>query len=520
MPVAIAITKPVRVLRSTIYLTSCAPTPPNKNTPGPKQASKRRKHKPNTNKQPQAQKQKQPQTQHIQITQSLINPSQRYLMAEDKPPAKLNVPRLRVSSHSFNDTSYNSLPNVSQRTVSSSTSLLSTPSNNIRRVQQQMNAQGRNAQGRNGLPSRSRQKPPDVCISGISSTAAASRKLLNLQQSKKTSAKPRPFVLRKPAVMTKYDYSVFVGSHQDAEAGDVSDPPLVKQSQVRAWESAEKISGEIIFEKDSSLPNDTVDTFNESPSGHSVDEDFFPGDDIHDKTEALVGRPNLLESIPQYTKGELKVIFKNFDKLRTCTSAPDYYEVEDSEKKELWLYRQQQNVTQERAFTANHSLLGKRKVQVFHKKEFLHKLFGYSNNINQECITNNTSYSACDNVFNAQKAFHEDKEEILGLLSEDKAFEEELKVTKENLMATISDSAVTSAPKKKVFDQTMDQSDLLDLTNSWLTSSYEKQTGACTQEDESEIEPGDHPEVLAFTIGLLKQRVKEAYDEPTETPVY
>lgn len=436
-------------------------------------------------------------------------------MADENPTAKLNLPRLRVSSHSYNDTSYNTLPNVSQRTVSSSTSLLSTPSNNIRRVQQQMNAQGRPV-----MAPISRPKPADVCISGVSSTAAASRKLLNLQQLRKAQTTPRPFVLRKPATLAKYDYSVFVDSHDDSDVGVVSIPPLVKDSQIRAWESAEKISADIIFENESSSPNEPEGIFEDGCGDNSMDEDFFPGDDSNDKDPGFLNRPNLLTSIPQYTKGELKVIFKNYEKLRTCTSAPNYYDIEDSEKKDLWLYRQHQNVTQERAFTANHTLLGKRKVQVFHKKEFLHKLFGYSNNINQECITNNTSYSACDNVFNAQKAFHEDKEEILGLLAEDKAFEEELKVAKDHLFSAISDSSVPSDSQRKTFDQPMDNLDLLDLTNSWLTSSYEKQAGFCDSDEGADIEPDGHPEVLAYTIGLLKQHVKDAYDESVEPSIY
>ncbi|KAF8004678.1 hypothetical protein HF325_000135 [Metschnikowia pulcherrima] len=421
-------------------------------------------------------------------------------MADDK--SKLNLPRLRVSSHTFNDTSYNSLPNVSQRTVSSSTLLLSTPSNNIRRVQQQMN---------HARPSFavSKQKPAELRVSGVSSTAATTRKLLNLQQLRRAPSNPQPFVLRKPTALANYDYSVFASSQDDDFSGSAT--TLVKDSQIKAWESAEKVSADIIFDDDSL----------EDPADHLEDDLGEANETVFadTKSEPKVDdgeRPCLLTSIPHYTKGELKVIIQNFEKLRTCTSPPNYYDVEDTERKELWLYQQQQNVTQERAFTTNHTLLGKRKVQVFHKKEFLHKLFGYSNNINLECITNNTSYSACDNSFSAQKAFHEDKEEILGLLAEDKAFEEELKVAKENFTALTSKANDTTGCEKRYFDQPMDNLDLLDMTNSWLTSSYEKQTGSYGSEG-SDAEPDDHPEVLAYTIGLLKQRVKEAYDDPAES---
>ncbi|OBA22798.1 hypothetical protein METBIDRAFT_36718 [Metschnikowia bicuspidata var. bicuspidata NRRL YB-4993] len=436
-------------------------------------------------------------------------------MADEKNIVKLHIPRLRVPSHTLNEASYNSMPNVSQRTVSSSTSLLSTPSNNIRRVQQQMNAQARPSMAR-----LSRAKAPDVCFAGVSSTATASKKLLNLQQLRRAQTNPRPFVLRKPATMAKYDYSAFVDCHTNSETGDVNIPPLVKDSQVRAWKSAEKISAEIIFENgsSSSSPNDTTDVLDEG-DGNSLNEDArasVEGCDTDEAPSASV----LLESIPQYTKGELKVILKNYRKLQNCASPPSYYELEDTEKKELWLYRQHQSVTQERAFTANHTLLGKRKVQVFHKKEFLHKLFGYSNNINQECTTNNTSYSASDNAFNAQKAFHEDKEEILGLLAEDKAFEEELKTAKEHLLALVSKPGNGPDAQNKVFDQPMDTLDLLDLTNSWLTSSYEKQSGHCDSEEASECEPDQHPEVIAYTMGLLKRRVRDAFDDHVDMPAY
>lgn len=412
-------------------------------------------------------------------------------MADDsKLPRPL--PRLRVTSHSFADVSSNKSSNVTQRTVSSSTSIISTPSNNIRRVQQR---QAINA----------RKNPGDFRVSGVSSNAT--KKLLNFQQLKKTITRPKAFVLRKPINMSKYDYTVFT-RHGPEVSEDLAEndplPPPIKESQIRAWESAEKISANIIFDHERSKEGFALDA-------KDLDDSYDAGDGETSIDRGKEGLPNeekdnIVTAIPGYTKGELQIVLDNYEKMQWSDHV-DIDQVIEDEHKALWVHRQQQSAAQERAFVACHTLSGKRKVQVFHKKEFLHKLFGYSNNVNHEYITNNTSYSAFDNVLNAQKAFHEDKEEICSLLEEEKAFEEALADTKERLQ-----SSATQEPK--ACEQEMDHSNLLDLTSSWLSSAYDRQVSL--SEDSMQPDEVEDPEMVTCTLSYLKQCVRDATEKAPE----
>lgn len=411
-------------------------------------------------------------------------------MADEKSN-KAVLPRIRVTSQSFAD--HSNIGNVSLRTVSSS-SIISTPSNNIRRVQQQ------NLQ-KNPRP---KSRPDDS--HGMRSTARTSKKLLNLLQlKKKANTQPKPFVLRKPANLSKYDYSVFIDNWTPIDEHDLLPP--VKESQIKAWESAEKISANIIFDHDMSASSDAFAIFDDADKlvDSSYDEDTCAGDDpetsINRGTQDKVTTTQLLIlSIPGYTKGELKVIMDNFAQLLSCSSQADFTEYNEKEEKALWLYRQQQSAAQEKAFMAYRTLSGKRKVQIHHKKEFLHKLFGYLNNLNQEHITNNTLYSAVDNVANAQKAFHEDKDEIFQLLEADKEFQEALDETRKAHASSFSANGDC--------DSEFDPVKLLEINLAWLTSTYHRQLSS-----NEFVAPQDgDPEVVACTVSHLKRCVREDYD--------
>lgn len=367
------------------------------------------------------------------------------------------LPRLRVPSQPFSD-----YANVTQRTVSSSTLLLSTPSNNIRRVQQM-------TQAKSLANSRLRHKPREVHVLERSS-GTASKKLLNLQQLRKSSAL-RPFVLRKPAALASYDYSVFGGGADEQLA-------TVKESQIRAWELAEKVSAAVVFDHDSAGLARLLDP--EKPA---------------------TGEDSLLRSIPRYTKAELDVILAVFERLRTTRTRLDPVQLEETEQKALWVYRQQENAAQERAFAAHHTLQGKRKIQVFHKKDFLHKLFGYANTLNQEYNTNNTSYSAYDNVASAQKAFQEDKDEIMTLLAEDKAFEDDIAQLRQQL-----EQETPAPPGTSVLDMELTPVNLLQMALLWLTSHYDGEV----DDDEA------NTELVACLTTMLKQKVKDSSEETSQ----
>ena len=247
-------------------------------------------------------------------------------------------------------------------------------------------------------------------------------KLLNLQSLKKymTDEKgtdkvgTQAFAIRKPLDMNTYDYSVFANYSNESDVqNDDCLPPAVKESQVKAWESAEKITNNLIF-NDSSSESDDDDEADGEPK---------------DAKEMKHRNNEIIQSLPGYTKGELGIIQTRFnDRQKQGPNVTNFGD--DEEKQLLWDYRKRQQVTQEKLFSQYLSLANKRKIQLAQKKDLLYKMFGYNNNVNQEYVTNNTPYSAIDNAANSLKAFHEDKEEIGLLIDEDRLYHQLLHDTK------------------------------------------------------------------------------------------
>lgn len=419
-------------------------------------------------------------------------------MTEDANPPKILLPRLRVPSLSFTDISQSNHTN-SLRNISSSTSLLSTPSNNIRRVQQINGTKPKD------VLSRPRKTGP-IIPKGAPSKTAATRKLLNLQELKRSQAVVRPFVLRKPADLSEYDYSVF--AHKLDTTGDSQDTESslrIKESQVRAWESAEKVSANVIFDTETSTGEDVeiFEDYNNSMEINSSDEDAsFDGLQSADRERSIV------LSIPNYTKGELKILQKHFDALQNCRTKIDIINHEGRERQALAQHREHQRIVHERASSSNSKPLFRRKLQVFRKKEFLHCLFGYSNNINNSYITNNTAYSAFDNVLNATKAYQEDHDETVNLLKMEEDFvalqaEIKDKITSEKSMPK-NDAA---APNGGGYESLIETLDLLNMTNSWLTASYDYEM---SHHDGQHSKTSDaNQDILTYTLAYLKSRVRE-----------
>lgn len=425
---------------------------------------------------------------------------------------KYNLPKFRriSSQHSASDSFANESGshNVSQnthinttRTVSSLSSMISTPSNNIRRFQHN------NALQQQHERKPISQKPPNINVK---------KKLLNLHQLLRQrfpeTGQQRPFVLRQPANMSMYDYTVFVRNCDPEnevsrnvgpkeqyigpveEEGEVL-PPAIRESQIKAWESAEKISSNLIFDSsDDELELDgNYDAANES---------------IDDKENAHQHHhkdAHIILLLPGYTRGDVAVILAHFELLQKSSEAIDYTLNEEMVQSRLWEARQQHQAQQERAFAAYQTLPGKRKIQVNQKKELLHRMFGYSNSINLEHVTNNTSYLAVDNVLNTQKAFHEDKDEVNALLEEDKAFNEALAEARKNLALLQKPLMDTGATKTKRGDiaAAFDYDKFAHLTGAQLDRMYNAVL------DGVEVVEEDDDELPAFTLGYLKRCLKE-----------
>lgn len=427
---------------------------------------------------------------------------------------KYNLPNFRriSSQHSASDSFANdsNSHNVSQnthinttRTVSSLSSMISTPSNNIRRFQN-----GNHLQNHHERKPIS-QKPPNINVK---------KKLLNLHQLLKLRfadpGGPRSFVLRQPANMNMYDYSVFI-KHCDPESevlkslapndqyigsslGDEETeclPPPIRESQIKAWESAEKISSNLIFDSsdDEVELDDNYDAANESID----DKENLPH--LKEKDD------NIILALPGYTRGDVAVILAHFRQLQKSLDPIDYTLNEEMVQSRLWEARQQHQSQQERAFAAYQTLPGKRKIQVTQKKELLHRMFGYTNSVNLEHVTNNTSYLAVDNVLNTQKAFHEDKDEINALLEEDKAYNKALAIARKQLHQMQNPLVDATAAKAKRADISagFDYDKFAHLTGAQLDRIYDAIL------DGVEVQEDDDDELPAFTLGFLKRCLKE-----------
>lgn len=348
----------------------------------------------------------------------------------------------RVSHQSADgNDSLHSHSNITNQTLSSTsaTSMLSTPSNNIRRIQEQRQQPPQHQhrlQRELRLPvGQGKHKktltfdPDRDTISNVKS------KLLNLLKSSKRISSSRlashsgsmasyniSLTIesiehnRSHLVNTSdgYDYSVFTKRIEPTEdqpydvedhtapTGSKLNPP-VKESQIRAWESAEQITKNLIF--DASSDSDTDDE-----------------------------EPNIIQSIPGYTKEELNYILSRPRDLKAATGSRDYLQLQEEEEQQLWEFRQRHQIAQERIFAQYLKLSDKRKVQIAQKKELLGRIFGDGNKLNQYFITNNTSLSTLDNLFNMQSTFEEEKEELRKLLDEHKEFERILHETAQSLV--------------------------------------------------------------------------------------
>lgn len=271
-------------------------------------------------------------------------------------------------------------------------------------------------------------------------------KLLNLQKSLKFYAKSkdeeeksvrtspnlghRNFVLRKPINMNSYDYSVFTNYPNGLKVSE-NLPPNIKESQIKAWESAEKITNNLIFENDSDLSDDDI-------IEGETDEAIDPAANEPMTNDQPERDPifNIIRAIPGIIPNQADIIFDGFKLLQQRSLVDQQTELNsiiEREEEMLWKDNRAQQLRREKLFKQSQSLTSKRKLQITQKKELFFKIFGANNTLNQDYITNNTSYSSLDNVMNTSKSFHEDNDEIKQILFENKEFEISLNETETNI---------------------------------------------------------------------------------------
>lgn len=418
---------------------------------------------------------------------------------------KFNRFRRIPSQHSADQTYLNPNESLNQnttRTVSSgSTSILSTPSNNIRRIQQQKQHQIPQGTLKEPKERETKAKRPPV----MTRPSNVKNKLLNLQSLKKYmtdekgayGAGKQAFSIRKPIDMDGYDYSVFTSYTGDIDTQDDDYlRPAVKESQIKAWEFAEKITNNLIFNNLSSESEDD-DADNESK----------------DTKEPRRRNNEIIQSLPGYTKGELAIIQARYNDRKK--QGPNTASFGDEEEKQLlWDYRKRQQATQERLFSQHLSLSNKRKIQLAQKKDLLHKMFGYTNNINQEYATNNTPYSAIDNAANSLKAFHEDKEEIGLLIDEDRLYHQLLHDTKTHLTNLQNNRLGINDRKLKKEIADFDYEKFQSVTAYKLDHLYDQFFAYYNSSRPMDVEDVDEvsEELYNFTISFLRRCIKDTND--------
>lgn len=392
----------------------------------------------------------------------------------------------RVSSgsemHSVNGFPYN-------RTISSSSSILSTPSNNIKKYQRQRQQENQNQ-------NQQQQVKSTQVIRTSRNTKSVKTKLLNLHQSLKQQLinKISEELLRSGSKPSRRDNGMQLPPHfalgktekttfncdiyTKSVASQKSKLFLpIRESQVNAWESAESVTRNLVFSNES-----------------SDDESENYGQDHGD----------VIVSIPGYTQGELNMLFK-FKNLSN-----------QDEKRLLFEYQRKLLSQQERNLTnGNASLAYRRSLQINQKREIISKMFNNNtNNLNLEYITNNSSKA--DDIL---QAISHDAEEINYLLEEDGDFKLLQEEIKQNVFhkKAISNENQLDENKNAHFDYDKFQgltSKKLDKMHDDVVRQHEEENYSNDEyrepsfysEDLSNLELDE--ELLQFTIGHLRTSIK------------
>lgn len=408
----------------------------------------------------------------------------------------------RGSYHLAEQNSFNSSETMNQNSngtlSSSSTSLLSTPSNNIRHIQRQKKED--QMEGKN----KGRHKYKRQMISNGKNHVK--NKLLNLQSLRKIideNGKARGidegYVPKGNATCRLYDYSVFAnGSYDDVgQEHEGCDRPLLKQSVINSFQMAENVSRNVVFDG-----NSDEDDIKEE----DADSNVFQNKN-QDSTES-----SLIEAIPGYTKSELPILLNNFREQQRQTLGLKNY-LEDDEVKHLWEFRKSQQAALQKLFSQYLSMSNKRKIQLAQKKDLFHKVFGYGNIINLEYVTNNSCYSAIDNISSTQKAFLEDKEEVNCLIEEDRAFHLALQETKALMCNAASSNISLDKRKVKHLDyHEFDYEKFRDIVAFKLDKIYDQYDNEPPMDEDGDLD-NVSDELLNFSTEYLRSSLRDSEDE-------
>lgn len=278
--------------------------------------------------------------------------------------------------------------------------------------------------------------------------------------------------------------------------------PPVRQSQIKAWESAENITSNRIFDYTKPGEESWID---EDTYEYGIEEEVSIDRGTEEWAEPAA-TDGILVLVPELSRSELAIVSDIHTHVQQADVIPELDDLDNDEKSLLWAHARQQSEEYEKLYQSNHTMAGKRRVQVMQKRAFLQKLFGHLNNVNVEFTTNNSSYSCVDGSMSAQKVFHEDKEEICELLEQQQSFQSALEEVRERLLPSGTIKQTASGIPLAYLE--VDQLKLMDVTSKWLGSIYERETNEMLVDEDD-----DDPNIVEAAMIHLKLCVQAETDE-------
>lgn len=361
-----------------------------------------------------------------------------------------------VLSHSFDHS--NITHDTFNRTVSGNLTMMSTPLNRRRTWAPPQKA-----------ASHLHTRKPDLPHPLSKKGRLIKLKLLNLTQLLKERVvlvrRDPLFVIHRPLPMAGYDYLAFAAAP-------------IRESQVAAWQLAERVLKSLIFGSDLSSSDDD--------DSMAIDDDeptVAPLPPISSAGTTL-GPEAIIKAIPGYTKDELQVV------LSAATEADAQRNVLEHKRR---VHRHHEHIFAQLA-TVNH----KRQVQIDQKREVYTRIFGDANRLNHEYITNNLFYLAIDNLADIHQLFHEDKLEVTSIVAEEKAFltalAETAKLFASQHCPSRVEAPVVDLPTKQrrrspppIADDEVDYEKLQGMIARKLDSSYSRTVNDDVDQDEPDV---------------------------------
>ncbi|MDC6271474.1 hypothetical protein PP707_04180, partial [Acetobacter pasteurianus] len=360
--------------------------------------------------------------------------------AQSQPQPQQHQPSLsRHASSEIIDSLANTLPY--NRTVSSSSSILSTPSNNIRtyrrRQEQQQQQQQQqqqtytseqkhtqtHAQPHKHGESKNSSLDPNDCK--LRSGQLIRNKLLNIHQTTRQQLKPDPIPSLPP--------------DNDSDAAVLLLPqPQLQQNQkhkLKLQHSSKPVKPDAAYYCQTLIFGDNLSSDDEEEEEEKEEKEKDNDDHHYEDQRKYISQKNIvynkgalgdvgaplqsiIKSIPGYTKGELNAVLKH------VSTQNSFFLNDDEQKRVLNEYKRHQLKLERVSYNYKYgsNVHVQRRLQADdQKRDVLHKLFGYSNKINVEYMAPTATNSDESKVKIEHLHHNEDHLDHVGHLDEEES---------------------------------------------------------------------------------------------------